>query len=147
LASFLDAFPDALFFTSWAKSDGADQNHDIIALGQLSPAPLDLAEIDRRIRENPELQASLAEVDLATIPELIGQYAGSGKDLQPWLADAEINRDRSLRLEYLAGLAVFRDRSHALYEKIAEYRRYPAELLENDAAYEAEIRERLKPPE
>ena len=143
LASFLEAFPDAIFWTSWAESDGYEQNHDIIAVGQLASVPLDLAEIDRRIRDNPQLQATLAEVNLATIPELIGQFAGYGKDLRPWLADAEINRDRSLRLEYLAGLSVFLYESHRIFEQIAIHRPYPAEILKNDAPYEAEIRKRL----
>ena len=143
LATFLEAFPHATLWTSWIESDGHQQNHDIIAVGQLEPASLDLAEIERRIRANPRLRASLAEVNLSTIPELMGQYAGNGKDLLPWLADAEINRDRTLRLEYLAGLSLFLYESHSIFEEIAAHRRYPAEMLKNAVQFEAEIRKRL----
>jgi len=147
IASFLEAFPHASLWTNWRETDGYEVHHDLVALGRLEPGPMDLAEIERRIRDNPRLQAKLAEVNLATIPELIGQYVGYGGDLKTWLADAEINRDRSLRLEYLAGLSVFRWESHKIFEEIEKFRRYPAELLKNDAPYEQSIRERLRPPE
>jgi spermidine synthase len=143
LATFLEAFPDATIWSSWAKGDDIDLAQDVILVGQLQPAPIDVAEIARRIESNPPLKASLAEVGLATVPEIIGQYAGYGKDLKNWLAGAEINRDRSLRLEYLAGFSLWRWQSIAIYEDILEHRRYPAELLINDGPHEADIRRRL----
>ena len=33
-------------------------------------------------------------------------YAGRNEDLTPWLADAVVNTDRNLRLQYLAGWAI-----------------------------------------
>ena len=35
-----------------------------------------------------------------------------------WLADAELNRDRNLRLQYLAGLALNRYDERAIYREI-----------------------------
>jgi hypothetical protein len=43
-------------------------------------------------------------VELAGVDGLMATYAGQARDLRPWLTDAEINTDRNLRLEYLAGL-------------------------------------------
>jgi spermidine synthase len=143
LATFLAAFPNATLWTSWTDREGVDARHDIIAIGQLEPAKLDLAEIERRIQGNPAVRAALAEVNLATIPELLGQYAGSGKDLLSWTAGAPINRDRSLRLEYLAGLSLWLYEADRIFADIARYRRYPEEFLENDKPYEREIRRRL----
>ena len=40
--------------------------------------------------------------------DLLTAYVSSGADLSPWLRDADINRDRSLRLQYMAGLTVDR---------------------------------------
>ena len=45
------------------------------------------------------------------------------------LADAEINTDRSLRLQYLAGLAVDFYRNTEIYEAMARYRLYPSDLF------------------
>ena len=56
LGTFLEAFPHATLWTSWKTRDGADLRHDIIAVGQLEPTTLDLAEIDRRIQSNAKLK-------------------------------------------------------------------------------------------
>jgi spermidine synthase len=38
--------------------------------------------------------------------DLFSTYAGRKPDLEPWLRDATLNRDRNLRLQYLAGLGL-----------------------------------------
>ena len=43
---------------------------------------------------------------------------------------AEINRDRSLRLQYLAGLALDRQDAYNIYDAIVGYRRYPRALFQ-----------------
>jgi spermidine synthase len=146
LGTFLKAFPDATLWTSWKNSDGPDLRHDIIAVGQLESTTLDLAAIDRRIQSNKQLKAKLDEVNLGTIPELLGQYAGRGSDLQAWLAGAEINRDASLRLEYLAGLSLWMVQADAIFREIETFRRYPADMLQNDAPYKDDILIRLGLP-
>jgi spermidine synthase len=152
LGTFLHAFPDAMLWTSWRPSDGTDYRHDIIAIGQLDspqtdkPNKLDLAAIDARINANKQLLAKLDEVNLGTIPGLMAQFAGEGQRLRPWIGDAELNRDASLRLEYLAGLAIWMVQAHEIFDEIAAFRRYPADNLENDEKYEADIRQRLNLP-
>jgi hypothetical protein len=61
---------------------------------------------------------------------MFGTYAGQNSDLTPWLAHAEINRDRNLRLQYLAGMASNLYQEGSIYEEILQYRRYPAELFD-----------------
>ncbi len=146
LGTFLEAFRHATLWTSWRSSDGPDLRHDIIAVGQLEPTTLDLARLDRRIQANEKLKAKLEEVNLATIAGLMAQFAGRGEDLRPWLAGAEINRDASLRLEYLAGLSLWMAQADAIFQEIAAYRRYPADILRNDAAYKDDILQRLGLP-
>ncbi len=65
---------------------------------------------------------------------------GRGPDLEPWLRDAEINRDRSLRLQYLAGLALDRQDAYNIYDAIVWYRRYPRELFQVSPGDEALLR-------
>ena len=67
---------------------------------------------------------------------VLGTYAGRGRDLAPWLADAEINRERHLRLQYLAGLAANTDERFLIFQQIVQYRRYPADLFEASAELE-----------
>ena len=37
---------------------------------------------------------------------MLATYSGRAADLAPWLKNADINRDRNLRLQYLAGMAL-----------------------------------------
>jgi spermidine synthase len=49
--------------------------------------------------------------------------------LRPWLADAEINHDRNLRLQFLAGLGLNEYDQADIYSQILQYRRYPEGLF------------------
>jgi spermidine synthase len=146
LATFLRVFQSATLWTSWTNRDGHDERHDLIVIGQVTPATIDLAELERRINSNSAVNGALEQVNLGTIPELVGQFVCRGEDLKPWLEDAEINQDRSLRLEYLAGLSLWMKRHNEIFREIAAFRRYPADLFENDAAYKDEILRRLHVP-
>jgi spermidine synthase len=67
-------------------------------------------------------------------------YAGEARDLKPWLADAQINTDRNLRLEYLAGMAnnVY---DAQIYQDMLMFRRFPEEMFSSASA---EWMERLR---
>jgi len=106
-----------------------------------------VAALEQRIDNDARLKADLDQVQVGTIGQLFGQYVGRGEDLRPWLADAEINRDLSLKLEYLAGLWMWINVSHPIMQEIKGYLRYPADELTNDAAFEKEIRLWLRLPE
>ena len=62
-----------------------------------------------------------------------------GTDLEPWLRNAEINRDRGLRLQYLAGLALDLQASYDIYGSIVFYRRYPRDLFQVSPLDEAAL--------
>jgi len=49
--------------------------------------------------------------------------------LAPWLQDAQINHDRNLRLQYLAGLSLNEYDQQAIYAQMLRYRRYPDHLF------------------
>ena len=126
IGTFVRAFPDA---TLW-NSDFLDAGYDLVLLGQVGPARVDGEGITRRIEDNSELWESLEEVGLGSTVELLQTFAGWGPDLEPWLRDAEINRDRSLRLQYLAGLALDLQDAYNIYGAIIGYRRYPRDVFQ-----------------
>jgi spermidine synthase len=144
LATFLEVFPNTTLWTSWTSRENEQERHDVIAIGRTDATPIDLAELERRIAANPRVKAALEEVNLGTIPELMGQFAGRGEDVRPWLDDAEINRDLSLRLEYLAGLSLWTIEAKELFGEIVAFRRYPNGSITGDAPYREEIVERLE---
>ena len=61
--------------------------------------------------------------------DLFATYAGRASDLTQWLRDAAINRDRNLRMEYLAGIGLNLDDSAAIYAGMLAYRRFPEDLF------------------
>ena len=71
-------------------------------------------------------------------------YAGQARDLRPWLADAQINLDRNLRLEYLAGMGnnVY---DNAIYEDMLAYRRFPEEMFTGSPEWTARLRQAMAP--
>ena len=58
---------------------------------------------------------SLSEIGMFSATDLFSTYAGKRPDLDPWMADAMINRDRNMRLQYLAGLGLNLYQSEAIY--------------------------------
>ena len=119
------------------NSDFLDSGYDLVLVGQVGQTRVDGEEIARRLDGDSTLWQSLGEVGLGSTVELLQTYAGWGRDLAPWLRDAEINRDRSLRLQYLAGLALDQQDAYIIYDAIIGYRRYPRELFQVSPGDEA----------
>ena len=72
---------------------------------------------------------SLAEVGFRSVPELMATFAAKKPEIDPWLDDAEVTRDRNLRLQYLAGMGVNLYEADAIYRDMARYRTYPEGLF------------------
>jgi spermidine synthase len=63
------------------------------------------------------------------LANLLATFVAQDTDLAPCLADAEINTDRTLRLQYLAGLGLNRDRGNVIYHELRRYRSLPPRLF------------------
>ena len=61
--------------------------------------------------------------------DLFSTFAGRAADLKPWLKDAAINRDRNLRLQYLAGLGLNVYQAGPIYADMLMYRQDPGDLF------------------
>jgi spermidine synthase len=122
LATFGTAFPTA---TLWGNEDEAGDGYDVVVLGAAAPPVLDGAALQQRLDrpDHAAVRASLAAVGLGSAPALLGSYAGHLADLHDWLAAAEINRDRNLRLQYLAGEARNSREGRAAYGEMLALRR------------------------
>jgi spermidine synthase len=87
--------------------------------------------------------ASLNEVGFASLADVLGTYAGHASDLQGWLKGAEINRDRNLRLQYLAGLENNQYQADAIYRQILSQRRPLDDHIVASPSIKQELRGRL----
>src|SRR5262249_9865106 len=72
---------------------------------------------------------SLRKIGIGSAVELLSKFAATGADLEPWLRGAAINRDRSLRLQYLAGLGLNLSENQAIYRDMLRYSRFRPELF------------------
>ena len=101
IGTFFEAFPDAMIFANTYEGQG----YDLVLLGRADRTPIDLDELEARLNrpEYAPVAQSLREIGMASAADLFGTYAGRAADYDRWLTDAQINRDRNLRLQYLAG--------------------------------------------
>ncbi len=137
LATFMEAFPHG---TVW-NSDIFGEGYDVVMIGSIEPLTVDIVAVEDQLARNPALRSSLAAVDFHSGMELLTSYVGQASDLQPYLVGAQLNRDRSLRLQYLAGLALDENNSAAIFQAMSQYRRYPENLFTVPPYMEAQLRQ------
>ncbi len=127
IATFFDVFPNGAIFANEVNGGG----YDVVLLGMAEPQKIDVDAMEARLTA-PAYQAvaqSLREVGFNSVTQLVGTYAGEASELKPWLADAAINRDGNLRLQYLAGMALNNNKEGEIYGAILQYRQYPEALF------------------
>jgi spermidine synthase len=141
VATFLEAFPNGAVFANTINGRG----YDLVLFGQLDDAPIDVDAVQARLDDpaNEAIAASLADVGIYTAIDLFATYAGSAADLAVWLSDAEINTDRNLRLQYLAGLGLNRYDNQAIHRSMIAKVGYPEALFTGSDATLERLRRRI----
>ena len=104
IATFMEVFPNGAVFANTVEGSG----YDVVLLGRAEDDKIDIDRIQARLSspEYRQVAESLREVGFYSAVDLLGTFAGQVSDLAPWLEDASINRDRNLRLQYLAGMGL-----------------------------------------
>lgn len=131
IATFASVFPNA---TIW-NNDLGGEGYDILLLGQLGPGRIDVSALARRLArpDYAAVRESLSEVGLDSPVSLLATYGGSAPDLARWLAHAQINHDRDLRLQYLAGLSMPTYNATDIMYELLRYRRFPSPVFTGSA--------------
>jgi len=144
LATFFSVFPNG---TVWRNDNSDGSGYDVVLLARLDDKPanklIDVDALQARITQ-PEyapVKMSLAEVGYASAFDVLRTYTGRSRDLEPWLQGAEINRDRNLRLQYLAGLGYNEFLGTEIRNEILTYRTFPTDLFTGSPASMAYLSE------
>jgi hypothetical protein len=127
VATFFKVFPNAMVFGNTYNGAG----YDVVLVGQEGTPRIDVDAIQAKL-ERPEyaqVRRSLAEVGFNSAEDLLGTFAGQRAHLESWMADAEINHDNDMRLQYLAGLGFNRYDQAAIYSAMIRDRHYPEGLF------------------
>jgi spermidine synthase len=131
----------------WRNDNRNGSGYDVVLVARLddepSVKPIDVDALQARISrpEYAPVKASLEQVDYMSVFDLLRTYSGRSSDLAPWLAGAEINRDRNLRLQYLAGLGYNEFLGTQIRDQILTYRTFPADLFTGSPASIAQLSE------
>ena len=140
IATFFRVFPNAVIWSN----DSSAQGYDMVLFAQVDPVEkIDVDQLQDWLDRHPKVAASLEEVGFgAPRPweeadsevhevgvDLLSTYAGQAADMADWVRGAEINTDRNLRLQYLAGMALNSRLSQQILKDILGYYKFPDNLL------------------
>jgi len=137
IATFFQVFPNGILWSNEYSGYG----YDAVLFGQVEPTVVDVDALQRRL-ERPDHQLvkqSLHEVEfgeiktgiagVAAVPDeamdLLATYAGQAPFLKEWSRGAQINTDRNLRLQYLAGMWFNSNMGAEILSSILAYYRFP----------------------
>ncbi len=137
IATFFQVFPHGILWSN--ERDGS--GYDGILFGQVEPTVIDVDELQRRL-DRPDHQLvkqSLREVGFGEVKQvntgevlsreigidLLATYSGQAPLLKEWSQGAQINTDRNLRLQYLAGMWLNSDMGEWILSSILVYYRFP----------------------
>jgi len=132
IATFFQAFPNG---TVWGNLSGEGQGYDVVLLGQAEKLKINLDDLEQRL-DRPEYKPvadSLHEVGFKSALDLLSTYAVQASDLRVWLRNAQINRDRNLRLQYLAGMGLNQYLAPAIYQQMLELSSFPQDIFTGSA--------------
>ncbi len=110
IATFFEVFPNGILWSNDREGVG----YDAILFGQVEPTVIDVDAFQERL-DRPDHQLvkqSLHDVgfgesldgEVEEGLDLLATYAGQASLLKEWSRGAQINTDRNLRLQYLAGM-------------------------------------------
>ena len=128
VATFLSVFPNGMVFGNEYQGGG----YDVVLLGQKDEGPIDIDAIEARLQrpEYAPVRQSLAEIGFYSATDLFSTFAAQAPALAPWMADAQINRDKNLRLQYLAGMSLNMYEQGPIYADMIRFRKYPEALFQ-----------------
>jgi spermidine synthase len=141
IATFFEVFPNGVIFSNDVEGMG----YDVVLLAQAEPLKVDVDTLQQRLdrANHTRVVSSLSEVGLGSAIDLLATYAGRKRDLAKWLEKAEINRDRNLRLQYLAGMGLNLYKGREIYDDMLRYRRYPEDLFRASGQNEQILRQKI----
>jgi len=137
IATFFQVFPHGILWSN--DSEGVCR--DFVLFGQVAPTVIDVDELQRRL-ERPDHQrvkqslraAGFGEIrtgiaGVVAVPDegtdLLATFVGQGPFLEEWSQGAQINTDRNLRLQYLAGMSFNSNMGIQILSSILAYYRFP----------------------
>jgi spermidine synthase len=127
IATFFRVFRNGILWSNDINGEG----YDAVLFGQIEPTVIDLDEMQERFETlgNGSVAQSLKEAGFQSPLDLFATYAGRAADLQDWMQGAQINTDRNLRLQYLAGMWLNSYLGTEILNGILKHYSFPGEVF------------------
>ena len=158
IATFFQVFPHGILWTNEHEGYG----YDAVLFGQAEPTVINIDELQRRLArpDHKLVKQSLREVgfgedktmadgvgfgeeksvtdgvgfrDGQEVIDLLATYSGQGPLLKEWSRAAQINTDRNLRLQYLAGMSLNSSLGERILAGILAHYRFPEQTFVGSA--------------
>jgi spermidine synthase len=132
LATFFEVFPHG---TVWGNLNTDGSGYDVVLVGQVDDLKIDVEGIQRRLASPAYMSVakSMREVGYNSATDLLATYAVRASDLRDWLRNAQVNRDRNLRLQYLAGLGLNQYLAPYIYDQMLIRSHFPTDIFTGSA--------------
>ena len=135
IATFFQVFTQGILWSNERKGEG----YDAVLFGQVEPTVINVDELQGRL-DRPDqrrVKQSLHKVGFGEFKrsrrvavvleegiDLLATYSGPAP-AEGMVAGAQINTDRNLRLQYLAGMSLNSDMGERILSSILAYYRFP----------------------
>ncbi len=92
---------------------------------------INVSALDHRLKrpEYASVLQSLESIHVKNALGLLSTYAGNREDLIQWLVDAQINLDKNMRLQYLAGMGLNMDQTTHIFDDILTHLSFPEKII------------------
>lgn len=129
--TFFQVFPNAVIWSNDLNAEGYDAVLFGIKDEQNRGYRIDLDEFQARWDrdDHARVRESMAEVGFNDARDVLATYVGHAAGLKEWARDAKLNTDRTLRLQYLAGLSLNRQEATVILAGILKHYRFPEQEL------------------
>jgi spermidine synthase len=127
IATFFKVFPNGIIWSNDSNGEG----YDAVLFGQVEPVQINVDEWQQRLEraDHKRVLLSLAEVGFGSAIDMLATYAGHAPRLEGWMRGAQINTDRNLRLQYLAGMWLNSFMGGEILTGILRYYEFPENLF------------------
>ena len=141
IATFMEAFPNGVV---WGNTQDG-RGYDLVLMGPVEPLQINVDEIQAKLTQSG-IRAGGAVARRSR--DLLGdrslrQLRRARPGPRQWTSDAIINRDRNLRLQYLAGLGLNLYQSDRIYSEMLMHAKYPDGLFTGSPATMQTLREAI----
>jgi spermidine synthase len=141
LGTFFQVFRHGIVWSNKREGEG----YDTVLFAQVDRTVIDVDDLQRRL-DRPDHQLvkqSLRDVGFGEVKEsstgevvaleegvdLLATYCGQAQMLTGWSRGAQINTDRNLRLQYLAGMSLGANLSEPILSSILAHYRFPNRIF------------------